>query len=94
MFRWEGKHNLNPKGNTGNPLVDMFNGVEMNPTHMKMDWKLNTLRCSMLMLAMLNVLMVADNIVASGGKVAPQLILAAAFQVGFLTVSLKGIIFE
>ena len=83
VAKWKGKHNLNPKGNTGNPLVDMFNGVEMNPTHMKMDWKLNTLRCSMLMLAMLNVLMVADNIVASGGKVAPQLILAAAFQIMF-----------
>ena len=61
----------------------MFNGVEMNPTHLKMDWKLNTLRCSMLMLAMLNVLLVADNIVSSGGKVAPQLILASAFQVWF-----------
>jgi hypothetical protein len=81
--KWKGKNNLNPKGNTGNPLVDMFNGVEMNPTHLKMDWKLNTLRCSMLMLAMLNVLLVADNIVSTGGKVAPQLILAAAFQIMF-----------
>jgi len=75
--------NLNAKGNTGNPLVDIFNGVEMNPTHFMMDWKLNMLRFSMMSLAMLNVLMVADSIVSTGGKVAPQLVLAAAFQIMF-----------
>jgi protein-S-isoprenylcysteine O-methyltransferase Ste14 len=83
VAKWKGVHNLNPKGNTGNPLVDMFNGVEMNPVHFNMDFKLNTLRFSMMTLAMLNVLMVSDSIVSTGGKVAPQLVLAAAFQIMF-----------
>jgi len=85
IAKWRGVYvtNQNPKGNTGNPLVDIFNGVEMNPTHFNLDWKLNMLRFSMMSMAMLNVLMVADNVVATGGKVAPQLVLAAAFQIMF-----------
>ena len=38
------KTNTNPKGNTGNPLVDIFNGREMNPKYMTLDWKLQMLR--------------------------------------------------
>ena len=33
-------------------------------------------------LAMLNVVLVTDNIVGSGGKVSPTLVMAATFQVG------------
>ena len=32
-------------------------------------------------LALLNVLLVTDNIVSSGGKVSPTLVLASSFQV-------------
>ena len=55
IFRWKGKHNLNSKGTTGNPIVDIFNGVELNPKHLKLDWKLQLFRSSMTMFAMLNV---------------------------------------
>jgi len=79
--RWSTKSNLNSKGNTGNPLVDLFNGREMNPKHLGMDWKLNTLRFSMISLAVLNVLLVTENILSSGGKVSPTLVLASSFQV-------------
>ena len=39
-------------------------------------------RWSMMSLAMLNVVLVTDNIVGSGGKVSPTLVMAATFQVG------------
>jgi len=81
MAKWKGKHNLNSKGTTGNPIVDIFNGVELNPKHLKLDWKLQLFRSSMTMFAMLNVVMVADQIVKSQGAVSPQLVVAAICQV-------------
>ena len=44
LGHWAPRSSLNPKGNTGNPLVDLFNGRQMNPTYLGMDWKLQTLR--------------------------------------------------
>jgi len=79
--RWGLKSNINPKGNTGNILVDIFNGREMNPKLMGMDLKLQSLRYSMMLLAVLNVLLVTDNIISNKGEVSPALVLASAFQV-------------
>jgi len=75
------KNQLNSKGNTGNPIVDIFNGRTLNPKVFGLDVKLMTFRFSMVSLALLNVVMVANSIVASGGKANPAVILAAAFQV-------------
>ncbi|XP_023339913.1 delta(14)-sterol reductase isoform X1 [Eurytemora carolleeae] len=91
MSRWSAKSNLNPKGNTGNPLVDLFNGREMNPRFFGLDLKLQTLRFSMIALAVLNVVLVTDNIVSSGFKVSPTLILAASFQIMY---ALDAMFFE
>ena len=38
------KTNTNSKGNTGNILVDIFNGREMNHKTLGLDFKLQTLR--------------------------------------------------
>jgi len=75
------KNQLNSKGNTGNPIVDIFNGRSLNPRVMGLDVKLGALRFSMVTLALLNVAMVADSIVSAGGKANPAVILAASFQV-------------
>merc|ERR1711992_230358 len=75
------KNQLNSKGNTGNPIVDIYNGRTLNPKVMGLDVKLGALRFSMATLALLNVAMVADSIVSAGGKTNPAVILAASFQV-------------
>ena len=81
LSRWENKTSLNSKGNTGNPIVDIFNGRTLSPKLLGFDVKLLCFRYSMIGLAILNVLMVTDSIVSSGGKANPSVILAAAFQV-------------
>jgi len=81
LSRWSAKSSINQKGNTGNPIVDIFNGRTTNPTFFGFDVKLETFRGSMIMLALLNVILVTDNIVSGGGKANPSAILAAAFQV-------------
>jgi hypothetical protein len=94
MSRWGNKTNQNPKGHTGNPMADLFNGREMNPKHFGLDFKLQTFRMSMMSLALLNVLMVTDSVtrtVGSGGSVAPTLILASAFQ---LLYAMDALFFE
>jgi len=78
---WAAKSTINPKGNTGNPIVDIFNGRAVNFKVLGFDAKLTTFRISMIGLAVLNVLMVTDSIVSAGGKASPTVILAAAFQV-------------
>jgi len=78
---WAPKSSLNNKGNTGNPIVDIFNGRTVSPKYLGFDAKLTTFRFSMIGLAVLNVLMVTDSIVSAGGKASPTVILAAAFQV-------------
>jgi len=75
------ERSVNPKGNTGNPIVDIFNGRVVSPKFLGFDAKLTTFRFSMIGLAVLNVLMVTDSIVSAGGKASPTVILAAAFQV-------------
>jgi len=81
LSRWAPKSAINPKGNTGNPIVDIFNGRTTSPIVLGFDVKLQTFRFSMIGLAVLNVLMVSESIVAKGGNASPTVILAAAFQV-------------
>jgi len=81
MSFWAPKNQLNSKGNTGNPIVDIYNGRSLNPKFAGQDVKLMSFRFSMLSLALLNVVMVADSIVSAGGKANPAVILAASFQV-------------
>ena len=75
------KSQLNSKGNTGNPIVDFFHGRMTNPKYMGQEVKLSLFRFSMMTLALLNVVMVADSIIAAKGQANPTVILAAAFQV-------------
>jgi len=75
------KSQLNSKGNTGNPIVDFFHGRVTNPKYMGQEVKLSLFRFSMMTLALLNVVMVADSIIAAKGQANPTVILAAAFQV-------------
>ena len=77
------KSNVNPKGNTGNPIVDFFNGREFNPYFARADLKLQTFRFSMMGLAVLNVLLVVNAVAGNKGQVNPVVALAAAFQVNF-----------
>jgi len=95
---WAKKSNLN-KGNTGNPIVDFYNGREMNPRFLGMDLKLMAFRFSMITLAMLNTIMVVNDIIAkkttfdlAGLKaVNPTIVIAAAFQVFY---ALDAMFFE
>lgn len=75
------KSNVNPKGNTGNPIVDFFNGREFNPHVFGHDMKLQTFRFSMMGLALLNVAMVVNDITKHNGVVNPVVVMASAFQV-------------
>jgi len=90
-FRPGKKSNINPKGNSGNPIVDLFNGREFNPTILGADLKLQTFRFSMIGLAMINVVMVVENVMKNGGQVNPLVVMAAAFQVLY---SLDAMFFE
>jgi len=85
------KANINPKGNTGNLIVDFFHGREFNPSLLGQDLKLLTFRFSMIGLATINVAMVVNDIMAKGGKVNPLIVMASAFQVIY---SLDAVFFE
>merc|ERR1719319_156286 len=95
---WAKKSNLN-KQNTGNLIVDFFNGREMNPRFLGMDLKLMAFRFSMITLAVLNVVMVLNDIIAkkttfdlAGLKaVNPTIVIAAAFQIFY---ALDAMFFE
>ena len=91
QFKPGKKSNVNAKGNTGNPIVDLFNGRELNPTFLGADMKLMTFRFSMIGLAMINVVMVIDDVIKAGGQVNPLIIMASAFQVLY---SLDAMFFE
>lgn len=91
MSRWGNKTNQNPKGHTGNPIVDLFNGRELNPKHFGLDFKLQTFRMSMISLALLNVLLVTHSVVEAKGQAAPSLVLAASFQ---LLYAMDALFFE
>jgi hypothetical protein len=75
------KADLNSKGNTGNIIVDFFNGREFNPSIFGQDLKLLTFRWSMIGLAMVNTAMVVDDIMKHEGRVNPVATMASAFQV-------------
>lgn len=85
------KSNVNPKGNTGNPIVDFFNGREFNPYFARADLKLQTFRFSMMGLAVLNVLLVLNAVAKNNNQVNPVVALAAAFQVVY---ALDAMFFE
>lgn len=67
------------KGNTCNPLVNLFHGRELNPVLCGVDMKLQTFRCSMIGLALLNTLLVTEATLAKGLN--PTVVIAATFQV-------------
>merc|ERR1712051_394842 len=90
-FKPGAKANINPKGNTGNLIVDFFHGREFNPSLLGQDLKLFTFRFSMIGLATINVAMVVNDIMAKGGKVNPLIVMASAFQVIY---SLDAVFFE
>jgi len=90
-FKPGAKSNINPKGNTGNLIVDFFNGREFNPSLLGQDLKLLTFRFSMIGLAMINVAMVINDIMSKGGKVNPLIVMASAFQVLY---SMDAVFFE
>jgi len=75
------KSDINAKGNTGNIIVDFFNGREFNPSVLGLDLKLLTFRGSMIGLAMVNTAMVVDDIMKNDGRVNPVATMASAFQV-------------
>jgi len=70
---------LSTKGNTGNPLVDLFHGRELNPTLLGANLKLQTFRCSMVGLALLNTLLVTEACLTKG--VNPTVVIAATYQI-------------
>ena len=75
------KGQLNKTGNTGNPIVDLFNGRVTNLRVAGLEAKLTMFRFSMISLALLNVVMVTDSIVKAGGQANPATVLGASFQV-------------
>lgn len=81
ISRWGRRSNANPKGNTGNIIVDFFYGRELNPYFAGGDLKLIAFRMSMIGLAVLNVTLVIDNFTTKSGNVNPAVVLTAAFQV-------------
>jgi len=81
LSRWAAPENLSAKGNTGNPIVDLYHGREINPTFLGCNMKLQTFRFSMICLAFLNVTMVTDSVLNNGGKLNPAVVIAASLQV-------------
>jgi len=81
LSRWASPETLSQKGSTGNPIVDLYHGRELNPTFLGCNMKLQTFRFSMISLALLNVVMVTDSALSSSGKVNPAVVIAASLQV-------------
>ena len=79
--RWGKRSNANPKGNTGNVIVDFFYGREYNPVIFRLDQKLQAFRFSMMLMAMINVAMVLNHINSKAGAANPAVVMAGAFQV-------------
>lgn len=75
------KTNVNPKGNTGNFIVDFFKGREYNPSFLGVDLKLQSYRFSLIGMALINVVLVIENIMSRGGSVNHLVTMASAFQV-------------
>ena len=70
---------LSAKGNTCNPLVNLFHGRQLNPTLLGANLKLQTFRCSMIGLALLNTLLVTEASMAT--EVNPTVVIAATYQI-------------
>ena len=70
---------LSAKGNTGNPLVNLFHGRQLNPNLLGANLKLQTFRCSMIGLALLNTLLVTEASMAT--QVNPTVVIAATYQI-------------
>ena len=80
-FRPGKKANVNARGNTGNFIVDFFKGREFNPSLLGADLKLQAYRFSLIGMALINVVLVIENIMSRGGAVNHVVTLASAFQV-------------
>ena len=89
--RWARKSALNPKGNTGNIIVDFYYGREFNPSNYGTEMKLQAFRASMYMLALLNVCLVLQSVIAKGGAVNFAVVMTGAFQIIF---ALDALYFE
>ena len=85
--RWAKKSALNPKGSTGNFIVDFYYGREFNPSMGGFDVKLVAFRASMIALALINVLLVLDSANSSRGVVNGAVMATAAFQVSVCFIS-------
>jgi len=81
LSRWASADCLSTKGSTGNPIVDFYHGREINPTFLGCNMKLQTFRFSMICLALLNVTMVTDSVLANQGNINPAVVIAATLQV-------------
>ena len=71
---------LSSKGNTSNPLVNLYHGRQLNPSLLGANLKLQTFRCSMIGLALLNTILVTEAALAKGA-VNPTVVIAATFQI-------------
>lgn len=76
---WAEPEKLSTKGNTWNPLVNLFHGRELNPSLLGANIKLQTFRFSMIGLALLNTAMVTEASMTRG--VNPTVVIAATFQI-------------
>lgn len=81
--RWAKKSALNPKGSTGNFIVDFYYGREFNPSMGGFDVKLVAFRASMIALALINVLLVLDSVNSNRGVINGAVMATAAFQIIF-----------
>merc|ERR1711976_556762 len=77
----ERKSNVNPKGNTGNPIVDICNGRELNMAFLGQDTKLVLFSMLMIAMAIFNVGLVINSIMAKDGAINPVVVVASSFQV-------------
>ncbi|XP_040573331.1 delta(14)-sterol reductase TM7SF2 [Lepeophtheirus salmonis] len=75
------KTNKNSRGNTGNIIVDLFHGRELNPTIWKFDLKLQTFRFSMISLALINAVLIGNYVMKNNENASPLVICAAVFQI-------------
>lgn len=70
---------LSAKGNTANPLVNLFHGRQLNPTFVGANLKLQTFRFSMIGLALLNTLLVSEAFLTK--EINPTVVIAATYQI-------------
>ena len=91
IARWGRRSNANPKGNTGNFVVDFYYGREFNPYFLGSDIKLLSFRVAMIGLAVGNCLLVLDSLNGKFVNINWAVVLPAAFQILY---SLDAMFFE